>query len=964
MPKYSSALQVMIKKVITLTKKPRKGFLVFSFLFFHSTILLSMNRKFLASLALFLVLFTGAFSPVASLVSQDAGPQIAYAQATGTTETQAVTKSSVDEITCGINVLCAIVTGYAGFIQFLPHLLAQVSGMLLDYVVWKNLESSTWTSQDTVDSFVVKGWKLVRDFSNLLFIFALFAVGFSLILNGAETGFFDLNPKRTIARVILMALLINFSFFMCRFIIEVTNLGANVFYNAVTKVETPPLTQATQSSGNGINLGSSDAFYSQFDGIRSISLGVLSITNAQQLILNAGSITGTKEDISVLGYEVTSWYEYDWGVYILILFVSTITGVFNFFLVYLFLSSSIFLFARIYGLYFLIILSPIAFVSTTIPALQSKEYFGFDDWFKQLVGLAFSLPIYMFFVYLAIFFLKVGENVASDGGYVTMAVVILTKLISAGFVLVMGKKVSKDLSGKIGAMASGAVNGIITGTAMVAGAAMTGGASAALRMSGNLARNAAVNTASRVGEVVAGKDNVEAIRQRFSSGNFKSFSRFNNFNPMRGMRDQNTLSGGMQQLGRNFGASLSEAARMSGSELPDKTAAAFRAGKLTPRAESMARAREEREKKIKDIEFKNGLLNQQLKNPNLTKTEKEALRQQIKDNNGQIWNLNNPTPTAQTGQQAPQQPPIPPANPPVPVAPTAPQNAPAGAQSQSGAQSSGGGNNIPKPPASAPAGDAGGRTTPTSGRGIDTNQINNQPNSSPLTPEQTKQIATEIENDMRSLEKEMNEPANRLNKDRMQELESKYNNLDKERKGLGEGNVLPARLKSFAGQPVGQPSSSSTPKTFGQGNTDRSWKTTLNQTQQERVLNKAIAKEERIAQKAAARAKGASKTQALLSGISGGAAAVAAAPVIEAAASEFDQSELIETPDTMDFGGIQIPEPASNVETVRTVPIAPQPTGAIKPVGSNQRPTTGLVDRFGNPLSSSNNSSQGNNKAA
>lgn len=974
-----------------------------------------MNRKFFASLFLFLVALTGAFSPVLSLVSPQLEPKIAYAETTTASTTQTTSKS-VEEITCGANVLCAIITGYAGFIQFLPHLLAQVSGMLLDYVVWKNLESSTWTSQDTVDSFVVKGWKMVRDFSNLLFIFALFVVGFSLILNGAGSEgrpLFGLEPKRTIARVILMALLINFSFFMCRFIIDVTNLAANVFYNAVTKVETGQTSNQSNyaTDKSKIDMGSSDEFYKQFGEIRSISLGILSAINPQQLISKQTDLAGTKNSVTILGAEVASWYEYDWGVYILILFVSSIVGIFNFFLIYLFISSSIFLFARIFGLYFLIILSPIAFVSTTIPALQNKEYFGFDDWFKQLTGLAFSMPIYMFFIYLALFFMKIGE-VKTGTGYVTIAVIILVKLVSAGFVLIMGKKVAKDLSGKIGAMASGAVNGVITGTAMIAGAAMTGGASAALRMGGSLARNAAVNTASRVGEVTVGKDNVEAIRQRFSSGNFKSFNRLNNFNPMRGMSDQTTMGGRFQQLGKNFGASLGEAARMSGSQLPDQLGAAYRTGKLTPRAESIARAREEREKKVKALNEEIDRLRQQMRNPNLTDAERKALNQQIKGKQGEIWNLNNPAQAAQTQQNQQGQ--------------TGQQNTGTQAnqtqqntQQNSGAQGGTPGTNTATPTANTTGGGAqgagGGTGAPAANRSVDASLVNGDANKSPLTPEQTKQIATEIENEMRALEKEMNDPATRLNKNRMEELEAKYNGLDSERKGLGQGTVLPARLKSFAGQPVGQLAPK---KTFGQGRTDGSLTTDLNLTQQDRVLRKAIEKQERMATKATAQAKGSSKAQSLLSGIATGTVAVVA-PTNEQTVGDMDQSGLIETPDTIDFGGIQIPEPESggggiretisNIEVplgnitplanmvglgdktisvgaavdaaskldnpaTKYIPeVGPElaavgkVAGAVKSVGITQQAKPGLVDRFGNPLTSGNtntNTGSNNIKAA
>lgn len=575
-----------------------------------------MKRKFFATLALFVLVLAGAFSPVFGFLITARNTSIAYAQtfsgetpgSSGTdtapvyqgpggapdgtgaeTDPNAATATEQQqppkELECGLNVLCAFVVGYTYYVNFLPNLLTQVSGMVLDYVVWKNLQSETYTSQDDVDSLVVRGWKLTRDFSNLLFIFALFVVAFSLILSSAGTDtqpLFGLDPKRTIARIILMALLINFSFFMCRVIIDVTNLFGNVFYNKITLIESDSAqnSQQTLSSGSGGNVqnefGTSKEFYSatNFAGIRSVSLGILSKINPQGLMYKTAGgrvFEDDGEEHSVLGF---GWKEYDGSVYILLLFVSTLVGFFNFFLIYLFISSSIFLFARIYGLFFLIILSPIAFVSTTIPAFQKKEWFGFDDWFKQLVGLAFSMPIYLFFLWLAIFFFDIGTTNAQFTGYISVAVVIIIKLVAMGFVLIFGKKVAKDLSGKIGAMAVGAVTSVVTGTAMIAGAAMTGGASAALRMGGQLAKNKAQD----LGASVIGQERVDQLRQRLSGLNFKSLGSFNS-----DKFAENSLK-------------FFKGVTMPGSDVADKTMAAFRQGRNTPRMEDMKRSAEAVEK--------------------------------------------------------------------------------------------------------------------------------------------------------------------------------------------------------------------------------------------------------------------------------------------------------------------------------------------------------------------------------
>lgn len=580
-----------------------------------------MKRKFLATLAMLVLVLVGSFSPVLGFFADNLQPKVAYAGGPLTPPAAAAPTSTATDLDCGINVICGIVSVYDYFTLFLPNLLAELSGMTLDYVVWKNLQSDTWTSQDQASSFVVKGWDLVRDLSNLLFIFALFIVAFSLILNGMGDGqpLFGLDPKRTIARVILMALLINFSFFMCRVIIDMTNLFAGAFYDKITISENANGQNASQSVGttdsNGISgkLGTSASYYASFGNgakPKSISLGILGKVNPQQLVLKTvGNTAFTGTSSSFLGI---GWKSYDTGIYVLLIFVSTMVGLFNFFLAYLFLSSAIFLISRIFGLFFLIILSPIAFVSTTIPAFQKKEYFGFDDWFTQLTGLAFCLPIYMFFIWLSLFFLSAGTNGGATTGYIAAAGIIVIKLLMMGAVLIFGKKISKDLSGKFGAMATSVVTGAVTGAAMIAGAAMTGGASAALSMTGRVAANGASTAARGIGGAVLGDERAEAWEQKVKGFRTGGFKRLNNFNAADMVKGTGTLLGS-----KTIGG------------LPDAYGQGTHYGTVMTRAKNIKDIRDEKQRKIKDINAKLIDANKKYYDPNTPPAEKARLKMDI-----------------------------------------------------------------------------------------------------------------------------------------------------------------------------------------------------------------------------------------------------------------------------------------------------------------------------------------------
>lgn len=441
-------------------------------------------------------------------------------------------------INCGLNPLCAKVQFISMTLGHIPFLLASLGGVVLDYTVWNTLQSATYTTQDVADSFVVKGWKLVRDLSNLVFIFALFVVAFSLIINGDGRGFLGLEPKRTIVRVIIVALFVNFSFFMCRALIDVTNLFGNAFYAKIGDVATENLNYTDPSKATALASGGSSAdaagdvsqFYTSTNlaGIRSISLPILGTVNPQSLIFDSDA-DSKNFDGGLVALITDPWGQI--GAYSAIIIVSILSAAFNIFLLYIFISSAIFLIARTVGLWFLIILSPLAFVSTTIPALQGKEYFGFDDWLRQLTGLAFSAPIYVFFIYLAVIFLKIPVLTVENSGFLVKGITITIKLMLTGAVLIMGKRVASDLAGKLGSMTSNAIQKVGITVAAVGAAAATGGSSAVLAMGRRYAVQKGKDFGMKAGQTILGQERMEALMGGGpGSGKPSRFKAVTNFN--------------------------------------------------------------------------------------------------------------------------------------------------------------------------------------------------------------------------------------------------------------------------------------------------------------------------------------------------------------------------------------------------------------------------------------------------
>ncbi len=476
-------------------------FTIFTILFLYYpyyTIHNYMKKKILASIAAGLVIFGGVFTPVFGLVIPQLGVHSASA------EPQNVGTPSV----CGEDFACSIMSAISEVIMFVPISIATISGMFFDYSVWSSIQSGTYTKYDlyddsspSSDGLVIMGWKLVRDFTNLIFIFALFVIGFTLILDldgGAKVSMTS-NPKRTLARVLMMALLVNFSFFIGRSVIDITNKLSLQFYLNMNAA--PKVTESSNQVTSDVN-----KFYTRpgTESLRNIASGIIAKINPQSFLAST-TASGAKPGT---------------GNYSNLFFYSFVGAFFGLFLAYIFLSVALLFIGRTIGLYIAIIISPLAFVSFTVPFLQKQPYIGFDDWMKQFLGLAFMAPIFLFFLYIGIQFFDIPTGIidAGSSGSFANAANILFKFAMIAMFLTLAKNISKDMAGKIGGMVTGLVTGAVTSVATIGAAAATGGASAAFVAT----RREAAQGFKSVSTSVLGEKNTEAIQQRMTG--LKNFS--------------------------------------------------------------------------------------------------------------------------------------------------------------------------------------------------------------------------------------------------------------------------------------------------------------------------------------------------------------------------------------------------------------------------------------------------------
>lgn len=195
----------------------------------------------------------------------------------------------------------------------------------------------------TVDTL----WETVRDIFNLTFIFGLVYIGFKMILNSDDSG-----TKRWLIHLVMAALLVNFSLYITKFIVDLSNITAS------------------QIVRNGFpQLG---GLQSNISGYFADRLGLTSLwgDNTIDVMITAG---------------VPLW-GYIFGVAIIL-----IVGAF------VFAVGGIMLIIRYASLALYMVMSPLMFLGWVFPNMQSYS----DRYWRGFLGRAFYAPIYVLLIFFA-----------------------------------------------------------------------------------------------------------------------------------------------------------------------------------------------------------------------------------------------------------------------------------------------------------------------------------------------------------------------------------------------------------------------------------------------------------------------------------------------------------------------------------------------------------------------------------
>ena len=214
------------------------------------------------------------------------------------------------------------------------------------------------------------GWTVFRDFSNIFIIGIFVFIAISIILGLKEFG-----QKRMIAKVLIIAVLINFSLLFTKMIIDASNFTASVIYTQMAGV---PASGSTAAS---------------FDIAQSFlrPIGITSVWSDSK-VLTDGVVTTTGSGIQAFMFGLIG------GLLLLAIALVLFYGCFL-------------IAARAVLLIFVMLTSAIAFATYLVPGFAKSTY-GWSGWWKTLINAAVFAPLVMLFLSISLAMLTAAGSVA------------------------------------------------------------------------------------------------------------------------------------------------------------------------------------------------------------------------------------------------------------------------------------------------------------------------------------------------------------------------------------------------------------------------------------------------------------------------------------------------------------------------------------------------------------------------
>ena len=292
---------------------------------------------------------------------------------------------------------------FACWIAQLIYIFTVGLGTAVAYIgawVFSNAVAISLSSTAYALTFLSEGWRIVRDIANMFFILILVYIALTVMFR-ADTA----ETMKRLAWVIIIALVINFSFFFVRVVIDAGNLLAVQFYNVI---QAPPVgTTVTNSGVSGdlleITTGSRGLTENTKDLTASImnGVGVQSIVGNESFERFRTELTQNKNFFSAFITELIA---------LVVIYIAL--GAILFILAAMFFTVAIKFIVRTAVLWLVLIAAPLALIAKTLK--QSELYY--QKWQDALIMHAFYPAVFLFIFYILTLFMAELAPCASQGG--------------------------------------------------------------------------------------------------------------------------------------------------------------------------------------------------------------------------------------------------------------------------------------------------------------------------------------------------------------------------------------------------------------------------------------------------------------------------------------------------------------------------------------------------------------------
>jgi hypothetical protein len=267
------------------------------------------------------------------------------------------------QVTTATTIAANILAFLGNKVLEIMSLFVWISGLLLDYSLQQTLNIANLVN--SIPAIEI-GWKVFRDLCTMFFIFILLYTAITTVL-GVGGG--KENAKKVIASVVIAGLLINFSLFFTKIVIDTSNLVSLSFYKAL--VPKP-------DSINPLN---------ERTGLSAIFMQSLYI----QTVYDPGKTSAvTNDKLGGSGFV---------NVNFKILINAVMGSIVMLIASIVFLAASFFFIVRLVTLLLLMVTSPIAFAGEALGgklAAQSKR------WREALIDQCLFMPAYLAITYVGV----------------------------------------------------------------------------------------------------------------------------------------------------------------------------------------------------------------------------------------------------------------------------------------------------------------------------------------------------------------------------------------------------------------------------------------------------------------------------------------------------------------------------------------------------------------------------------